>query len=159
MATKKKGISKAKIAVQNRKARHDYTVEEVFEAGIVLVGTEVKSLRQGRGSIAEAYAGDQHGELYLLNAHIPEYGSASHFSHDPRRTRKLLMHKREIFRLLAAIHRKGMTLVPLSIFFNRRGLAKVELALALGKQKADKRAAIKDRDWKRQKARLMRDRG
>jgi len=147
------------VAAQNRKARHDFSIEENFEAGIQLVGTEVKSLRAGRATITESYASPEDGELYLINAYIPEYESSGHFGHQPRRPRKLLLHKREIAKLLIAINRKGMTLVPLSIYFNERGLAKVNLGLGRGKQKSDKRADVKERDWKRDKARLMRARG
>ena len=147
------------MVAQNRKARHDYAIEETFEAGIVLTGTEVKSLRQGRAAITEAYAGEREGELFLLNAHIPEYTAASRFNHEPRRPRKLLLHRREIAKLVAAVQRKGMTVVPLSVYFTATGLAKVELALARGKRTYDKRIAVKERDWKRQKARLLRDRG
>jgi len=156
---KKKPLEGSRIAAQNRRARHDYHIEERFEAGLALVGTEVKSLRQGHASISEAYAGEKGGELFLFNAHIPEYESGRHFGHEPRRPRKLLLHRREIGRLIGAVRREGMTLVPLSVYFNRRGLAKVDLALARGMQKVDKRAAVKDRDWKRDKARLMRARG
>ena len=147
------------MVAQNRKARHDYAIEETFEAGIVLTGTEVKSLRQGRAAITDAYAGEREGELFLLNAHIPEYTAASRFNHEPRRPRKLLLHRREIAKLVAAVQRKGMTVVPLSVYFTATGLAKVELALARGKRTYDKRIAVKERDWKRQKARLLRDRG
>ncbi len=156
---RKKSLVKGNVVAQNRRARHNYSIEETLEAGIVLAGTEVKSLREGRASIVEAHAGAMEGELYLFNAHIPEYNAASRFNHEPRRPRKLLMHKREIAKLFAAIQRKGMTLVPLSIYFNPRGMAKVELALGRGKHAYDKRAASKDRDWKRDKARLLRDRG
>lgn len=154
-----KGKGPGKIAAQNRKARHDYLIEDKIEAGIVLAGTEVKSLREGKASIVEAYAGEKDGELYLLNAYIPEYTSAHHFNHEPRRARKLLVHRREKNKLLGAVAREGMTLVPLAIYFNARGIAKVELALARGKRAVDKRAALKERDWQRQKARLMRERG
>jgi len=147
------------VVASNRKARHDYFIEDSFEAGIVLEGTEVKALRLGQGSINEAYAGEKEGDLCLFNAFIPEYKSASHFNHEPRRVRKLLMRRREIARLLAAVQRQGMTLVPLSIYFNDRGIAKVELGLARGKHSYDKRASVKDRDWKRDKARLMREKG
>ncbi len=147
------------VAAQNRKARHNYAIEETFEAGIVLTGSEVKSLRQGRAAINEAYAGERGGELFLFNAHIPEYTAASRFNHEPRRPRKLLLHRREIAKLIAAVQRKGMTVVPLSVYFNATGRAKVELALARGKRTYDKRVAAKERDWKRQKARLLRDRG
>ncbi len=158
MATKKKRKLGAAIA-QNRKARRDYAILETFEAGIMLLGTEVKSLRAGRASIGEAYAAEKDGALYLNNAFIPEYQSAGIASHDPRGPRKLLLHKRQIGKLLAAVNRKGMTLVPLSIYFNDRGIAKVQLALAEGKQKRDKRQDEKKRDWQRDKARLMRDKG
>ncbi len=155
---KKKGVS-GNIVASNRKARHEYFIEDTFEAGIMLEGTEVKALRLGQGSINEAYAGEVGGELHLFNAFIPEYKSASHFNHEPRRTRKLLLHRREIAKLIGAVQREGMTLVPLSIFFNPRGMAKVELALAKGKHSYDKRASIKEREWNRQKARVMRDHG
>ncbi len=146
----------AKTVAQNRRARFDYSIENTFEAGIVLVGTEVKSLRRGQASITEAYASDQGGELYLLNAHIAPYNSGKTFGHEPRRPRKLLLHRREIGKMIGAIRREGMTLVPLSIYFNERGRAKVSLALAKGRRKADQRQAIKDRDWQRQKSRLLR---
>ena len=149
-----------RTAAENRKARHDYFIDEAIEAGVVLTGTEVKSLREGRGNLRDAYAAEQAGELYLYNAHIPEYGKATAFqSHEPRRPRKLLLHQRQIARLTGAVQREGVTLVPLSIYFNERGIAKVELGLARGKRKADKRESEKERDWKRQKARILRDRG
>jgi SsrA-binding protein len=147
-----------RYAAQNRRARHEYLIEEKLEAGLVLQGSEVKVLRQGQASIAEAYANESGGELFLVNANIPEYNAAKHFSHQPRRPRKLLLHRKEMARLLGAIRREGMTLVPLSIYFNERGRAKVELGLAHGKKKADKRQAEKDRDWQRDKARIMRAR-
>jgi SsrA-binding protein len=153
-----KDAAPRRYAAQNRRARHDYLIESTLEAGIQLTGTEVKSLREGRASIAEAYAGEKNGELYLLNAHIPEY-AASRVNHEPRRPRKLLVHKREMRKLLGAVTREGKTLVPLSIYFNKRGRAKIDLALARGKHQADKRAAIKERDWKREQARLMRGKG
>jgi SsrA-binding protein len=159
MAQKKKKKESGNVVARNRKARHDYFIEDSFEAGIILSGTEVKSLRLGRGSINEAYAGEKDGALCLFNAFIPEYESASKFNHVPRRFRKLLMHKREIARLLGAVQRDGMTLVPLSVYFNDRGIAKVELGLARGKHHYDKRASIKERDWKRDKARLLREKG
>ncbi|MCW5700936.1 MAG: SsrA-binding protein SmpB [Rhodospirillales bacterium] len=158
MVQKKKGLIAGNIAAQNRRARHEYTIEDTFEAGIILAGTEVKSLRQGRASIVEAYAEPRGREIFLVNAHIPEYSAAKHFGHEPKRPRKLLLHRREIERLLGAVRRKGMTLVPLSIYFNKRGMAKVQLALAQGKRKVDKREAEKDREWKRQKERLLRAR-
>ena len=154
----RKALAKGTIAAQNRRARFDYHIEQVFEAGIVLTGTEVKSLRDGRASINEAYAGEMDGALFLINSHIPEYRAGA-FNHEPRRPRKLLMHQREIDKLLGAVKRGGMTLVPIAIRFNERGMAKVDLALAKGKQRFDKRSDIKDRDWQRQKARLIRAKG
>lgn len=148
----------SKTVAQNRRARHDYAIENTFEAGIVLAGTEVKSLRRGGASITEAYASDQGGELYLLNAHIAPYDNGKTFGHEPRRPRKLLVHRREMNKMIGAIRREGMTLVPLSIYFNKRGLAKVSLGLAKGRKKADQREAIKERDWQRQKSRLLRAR-
>ncbi len=158
MAAKKKRIP-GRLAAQNRKARRDYTIEETLEAGIVLKGTEVKSLRQGRASIGEAYAAEKGGELFLNNAYIPEYAASGTAGHEPRSARKLLLHKRQINKLMGAINRKGMTVVPLNLYFNKRGIAKVELALAVGKRKTDKRETVKRRDWERQKARLLRDKG
>jgi SsrA-binding protein len=149
-----------RIAAQNRKARHDFFILETVEAGIMLTGPEVKSLRSGRASIQESYATEQDGEFYLINAHIPQYEHAGKvFQHEIRRPRKLLLHKKEIARLLGAVQRKGHTIVPLDIHFNRRGLAKVSLGLAKGKQAHDKRQTIKERDWSRNKARLLRDNG
>jgi SsrA-binding protein len=150
-------FDKVKVAAENRRARFDYHVEETFEAGIQLQGTEVKSLRAGEGTIAESYAEVRDGEVWLINANIPEFSHGNRFNHEPKRPRKLLLHAREIEKLFGAVERKGMTLVPLSIYFNSRGRAKVELALAKGKQAHDKRASIKERDWKRDKARLLRE--
>jgi len=152
-------FDKVKTVAQNRRARFEYFIEETFEAGIALSGTEVKSLRFGEGSIAEAYADVRGGEAWLVNASIPEFSNGNRFNHEPKRPRKLLLHQREIEKLLGAVERKGMTMVPLSIYFNARGRAKVELALARGKQTHDKRQTVKDRDWQRDKARLLRDRG
>jgi len=143
---------------QNRRARHNYLIEDTIEAGLVLTGTEVKMLRQGGTSINESYAAERDGALYLMNANIPEY-PAARINHLPRRPRKLLLHKKEMDRLIGAVTREGMTLVPLGLYFNERGRAKVELGFAKGKRKADKRAAEKERDWKRQKARIIRARG
>ena len=154
-----KAAAAAQIAAQNRKARHDYFIEDTLEAGIMLAGTEVKALRGGKASIGEAFAGEQGGELYLFNAYIPEYEAANRFNHQPRRARKLLVHKREMERLLGQIRREGVTVVPLSFYFNPRGIVKVELGLARGKRKVDTRAAEKEKDWKRDKARLLRNRG
>lgn len=145
-----------RFAAQNRRARHEYLIEDTIEAGLVLHGAEVKVLRTGQASIAEAYADEEGGELFLVNANIPEYRAAAHFGHQPRRKRKLLLHKKEMNKLLGAIRREGMTLVPLSIYFNERGRAKIELGLARGKKKADKRQAERDRDWQRSRARLLR---
>ena len=147
-----------RYAAQNRRARHDYLIEDRLEAGLVLHGTEVKVLRQGGASIAEAYADEAGGELFLVNANIPEYKAAAHFGHEPRRPRKLLLHRKQVSRLLGAIRREGVTLVPLAVYFNDRGRAKVELGLARGKKKADKRQAERDRDWQRSRARIMRAR-
>ena len=144
---------------QNRKARHEYIIESTLEAGLMLTGSEVKSLRQGRCSIGEAYAHEQGGELYLRGMHISPYEAATRRNHEPLRPRKLLVHRRELAKLLGQVQRGGYTLVPLSIYFNPRGIAKIELALARGKRKADKRETEKRRDWSRQKARLLRDRG
>jgi SsrA-binding protein len=143
------------VVAQNRKARHNYFIEETFEAGLALTGTEVKSLRGGRSSIAESYVTEDGGEAWLLNADIPEYASGNRFNHERKRPRKLLLHKRQINVLIGAINREGRTVVPLQVYFNERGRAKVEIALVTGKQAHDKRQAIKERDWKRQRARLM----
>jgi SsrA-binding protein len=156
VAADSKQAAGARTVAQNRRARFDYSIEDTFEAGIVLVGTEVKSLRRGQASITEAYASDQGGDLFLLNAHIAPYDSGKTLGHEPRRPRKLLLHRREIDKMIGAIRREGMTLVPLSIYFDARGRAKVSLALAKGRRKADQRQAIKDRDWQRQKSRLLR---
>ncbi len=148
-----------RVVAENRKARYNYTIEDTLEAGLVLTGSEVKSLRAGRANIAESYARTEDGEIYLVNAHIAEYKQAGPFGHDPRRPRKLLLHKRQIARLAASVQRDGATLVPLKLYFNDRGIAKLLLGLAVGKRKFDKRETEKRRDWERQKARLMRDRG
>jgi SsrA-binding protein len=142
---------------QNRKARHDYLIEDTLEAGLMLAGSEVKSLRKGGASINEAYAAERGGELFLMNANIPIY-AAARVNHEPRRARKLLLHKKELNKLAGAVTRDGMTLVPLGLYFNDRGIAKIALGLAKGKRKADKRAAEKERDWQRQKGRIMRAR-
>ncbi|MEO6388793.1 MAG: SsrA-binding protein SmpB [Croceibacterium sp.] len=152
-------FDKVKTVAENRRARFDYFIEDKFEAGIALSGTEVKSLRGGEGSIAEAYAEVRDGQAWLINANIPEFSHGNRFNHEPKRPRKLLLHEREIEKMIGAVERKGMTLIPLNVYFNSRGRAKIELALAKGKQVHDKRATTKDRDWKRDKARLMRDRG
>jgi len=151
-------ISHGTVA-QNRKARHDYAIEDTIEAGIMLTGSEVKSLRLGRCTLVEAFAQPEQGEMYLINAHIPAYEGASHFQHEERRKRKLLLHKREIDKLMAAVGRKGMTVVPLSLYFNDRGKAKVQLGLAKGKTHVDRREDIKKRDWQREQSRIMRAKG
>jgi SsrA-binding protein len=148
-----------KIVSENRKARYSYDILDTFETGIVLSGSEVKSLRQGKANIAESYATDQGGEIYIINASIPGYAQANRLNHEERRPRKLLLHKREIAKLIIAVQREGMTLVPLKLYFNDRGRAKMELALAKGRKLHDKRQAEKSRDWERQKARVLRDRG
>lgn len=150
---------KAKVAADNRKARHNFFIEDVFEAGLVLQGTEVKSLRSGKANIQEAYAEEKSGELWLINAYIPEFSHGNRYNHSPRRPRKLLMHKREIARLGGQVQRAGMTLVPLSLYFDMRGRAKLELGLGKGKNVRDKRETEKERDWNRQKQRLMKDLG
>jgi len=157
--TDKKKDAPRKIAADNRRARFDYEIGEVFEAGIALTGTEVKSLRTGKATLGESYAAQKAGEMWLYNAYIPEYLEANRFNHETRRPRKLLLHKRQIFKLGNAVEREGMTVVPLKIYFNDRGRAKVELALAKGRKAHDKREASKERDWARDKARLMRERG
>ena len=152
-------FDKKKIVAENRRARFEYSIEDTYEAGLVLTGTEVKSLRFGEGSIAESYADVQDGAVWLINANIPEFSHGNRFNHEAKRPRKLLLHEREVNKLHGAVAREGMTLVPLSVYFNARGRAKVELALAKGRKAHDKREAIKERDWKREAARLLRDRG
>ncbi len=148
-----------KLVAENRRARFDYMIEDTIEAGIQLLGTEVKSLRGGRANIAESYASTEKGELWLINATIPEYPPAGQFNHEPRRPRKLLVRAKELKRLAGALEREGRTLAPLKLYFNARGVAKLEIALAKGKKAHDKRAAAKDREWKRQQSRLLRDKG
>jgi SsrA-binding protein len=152
-------FDKTKIVAENRKARFEYFIEDVYEAGIALQGTEVKALRFGEGSIAESYAEIRGEQAWLVNANIPEFSHGNRFNHEPKRPRKLLLHLRQIEKLHGAVAREGMTLVPLSIYFNSRGRAKVELALAKGKKTHDKRESIKERDWKREQGRILRDRG
>ncbi|MBC7496607.1 MAG: SsrA-binding protein SmpB [Sphingomonadaceae bacterium] len=150
---------KAKIVAENRRARYEYFIDDVVEAGIALAGTEVKALRQGEGSIAEAYAELKDGQMWLVNANIPEFSHGNRHNHEPKRPRKLLLHARQISKMNGAVTRQGMTLIPLMIYFNDRGRAKVELALAKGKKLHDKRDTEKARDWKRDAARIMRERG
>lgn len=152
-------FDKKKIVAENRRARFEYFIEDVYEAGLALTGTEVKSLRFGEGSIAESYAEVRDEQVWLVNANIPEFSHGNRHNHVPKRPRKLLLHAREIAKLHGAVAREGMTLVPLSVYFNGRGRAKVELALAKGKKAHDKRETIKERDWKREQQRLLRDRG
>jgi SsrA-binding protein len=146
-----------KIVAENRKARFNYEIIDTYEAGIVLMGTEVKSLREGKANIAESYASDEDGEIWLINSYLPEYLQANRFNHEPRRRRKLLLSGREIGRLRSGINREGMTLIPLKIYFNDNGRAKLELALAKGKKLHDKRQSEKERDWNRQKGRILKD--
>jgi SsrA-binding protein len=148
-----------KVVAENRKARFNYEIGETFEAGIVLTGSEVKSLRAGKATIAESYADTKGGELWLINANIPEYLQAARFNHAPKRPRKLLLHEREIAKLAGAVEREGMTIVPLKLYLNERGRAKVELALARGKKLHDKRETEKKRSWDRERGRLMRMKG
>ena len=148
-----------KIIADNRKARYAYAIDDTIEAGIVLTGSEVKSLRSGKTTIGESYAHAKDGEIFLVNAYIPEYTQASRFNHEPKRTRKLLLHKREVAKLAVAAQREGMTLIPLKMYFNEKGTAKIQLGIAKGKKLHDKRETEKQRDWQRDKARLMRDKG
>jgi SsrA-binding protein len=148
-----------KVVADNRRARFNYDIGETFEAGIVLTGSEVKSLRAGKATIAESYADARDGELWLINANIPEYQQAGRFNHAPKRPRKLLLHQRQIDRLAGAVEREGMTVVPLKLYFNDKGRAKVEIALARGKKLHDKRETLKRRSWERERGRLMRQKG
>jgi len=159
MTAAKKERNARKLVAENRKARFNYEIEDVVEAGLMLRGTEVKSLRNGEANIAESYASFEDGEMWLINSHIPEYLEANRFNHDPRRRRKLLLNKREIARMVNATDREGMTIVPLKLYFNDRGRAKLELAVARGKKLHDKRETEKKRDWSREKARLLREKG
>ncbi|MEC9346772.1 MAG: SsrA-binding protein SmpB [Pseudomonadota bacterium] len=148
-----------RLVAENRKARHNYFIDETVEAGLMLTGTEVKSLRTGRANIAESYAAPEGDEMWLINAHIPEYHGGNRFNHEPRRKRKMLLHRREIARMIGARQRDGMTLIPLKIYFNDKGRAKLLIGLARGKKQHDKRETEKERDWQRQKQRLMRAKG
>jgi SsrA-binding protein len=148
-----------KTVADNRKARFAYEIVDTLEAGLELTGTEVKSLREGHANIQESYASSEGGEIWLINAHIPEYLAGNRFNHDPRRRRKLLVHRKEMARLAQAVEREGMTMVPLKLYFNERGRAKLLLATARGKKLHDKRETAKERDWNRQKARLMKEHG
>ncbi|MEM6710875.1 MAG: SsrA-binding protein SmpB [Pseudomonadota bacterium] len=151
--------SARRVVADNRKARFNFEFVETFEAGLQLTGTEVKSLREGKAMIAESYASAEGDEIFLINAYVPEYLQGNRFNHEARRPRRLLLHRRQINQLIGATQRDGMTIIPTKIYFNDRGLAKIELALARGKKIHDKRQTQKDRDWQRDKARLLRDRG
>jgi SsrA-binding protein len=157
--TKKKADPERRVVADNRKARHAYTIESTLEAGLALMGSEVKALRTGKATIAESYAQAKDGEIYLINSYIPEYLMANRFNHEPRRPRKVLVHKKEGRRLAAAVQREGMTLIPLRVYFTLKGVAKLELGVARGKKLHDKRESEKARDWARSKARLLRARG
>ncbi|XWN33296.1 MAG: SsrA-binding protein SmpB [Devosia sp.] len=159
MAKTKNPDPKTRAVAENRKARFNYEILDTFEAGIQLHGTEVKSLREGRSNIADSYAGESGGELWLYNVYIPEYQQASRFNHETKRPRKLLMHRRELNKLIGAVQQEGLTIVPLRMYFNARGIAKVLIGLARGKKNHDKRETEKKRDWQRDKARLLRERG
>lgn len=159
MARPKPANIKVKTVAENRRARFDYYIEDVFEAGIALTGTEVKSLRTGQGSIVESFAEVKDGQVWLVNANIPVFSHGNIFNHEPKRPRKLLLHGREIEKMHSAVTRQGLTLVPLQVYFNERGRAKIELAIGRGKKLHDKRETSKERDWQRDKARLMRERG
>ncbi|MXU64160.1 SsrA-binding protein SmpB [Oceanomicrobium pacificus] len=159
MAAAKKSDPNSKLVAENRRARYDYAIEDTLECGIVLEGSEVKSLRDGKSNITESYASVEDGELWLINSYVPAYAQAKSFGHEERRRRKLLVSKRELAKLWQAIGREGMTLVPLKVYFNERGRAKLLLGIAKGKKKADKRETERKRDWQKQKARLLRERG
>ena len=158
-ADAKAPITKAKVIAENRRARFDYFLEDNLEAGIMLLGTEIKALRMGRANIAESYAAVEGREIVLINADIPPYAQANRFNHEPRRPRKLLLHRKQIDRLIGAVQKDGQTIIPLKLYLNDDGKAKLEIALAKGKKLHDKREASADRDWARDKARLMRDKG
>ena len=158
-AAKTAPITKAKVIAENRRAKFDYFLEDNVEAGIMLLGTEIKALRMGRANIAESYAAVEGREIVLINADIPPYAQANRFNHEPRRPRKLLLHRKQIDRLIGAVQRDGQTIIPLKLYLNDDGKAKLEIALAKGKKLHDKREASADRDWQRDKARLMRDKG
>ncbi len=156
---KKKDSSTNQLVADNRKARHNYEFIETLEAGLMLTGTEVKSLRNGQANIAESYATEENGEIWLINSYIPEYLEGNRNNHNPRRHRKLLLNKKEMSKLMIGVAREGMTIVPNRLYFNDRGIAKLQIALAKGRQAHDKRQVAKKRDWDREKARLMREKG
>ncbi|MBX3454333.1 SsrA-binding protein SmpB [Ferrovibrio sp.] len=152
-------LSASKTVAENRRARFDYSLDEVYDAGLALLGSEVKSLRTGRANIQDAYAAEENGKIMLINCYIPEYPGANRFNHEPRRARALLLKRKEISKLLGSLKRGGVTLVPLTLYFNERGLAKLKIALARGKKLHDKRETEKERDWNREKQRLLREKG
>lgn len=156
---KKKPDTNGRLIADNRKARHNYEFVETLEAGLVLTGTEVKSLRNGKANIAESYATEENGEIWLINAYIPEYLEGNRYNHNPRRKRKLLLHKKEMAKLIGAVNREGMTIVPNRLYFTDRGVAKLQIALARGRKAHDKREVKKERDWKREQGRLLREKG
>ena len=159
MAQKKKDDGNGKLVADNRKARFNYEFIDTLEAGLQLTGTEVKSLRNGKANIAESYATEEDGELWLINSYIPEYLEANRFNHNPRRRRKLLLHRKQMADLINAVNREGMTIVPNRLYFNDRGLAKLQIVLAKGRKAHDKREVSKERDWKREQGRLLREKG
>lgn len=152
-------MSGRKLVAENRRARHEYEIEDTLEVGIILAGSEVKSLRLGKANIAESYVSFEDDGLYLINADIPIYPAANRFNHEPKRKRKLLAHSREITRITASIEREGRTAIPLKLYFNPKGIAKIEIGVAKGRKTVDKRHAVKERDWNRDKQRLMKERG
>lgn len=154
-----KDAPKQKTIAENRRARFDYFLEDNIEAGLQLLGTEIKALRDGRANIAESYVSPEGNEMVLINADIPPYKMANRFNHEPRRHRKLLLHRRQIDKLMAAVQRDGRTIVPIRLYLNERGVAKLEISLAKGKKLHDKRETSAERDWQRDKARLLRDKG
>lgn len=156
---KKKDDTARKVIAENRKARFDYYIEDVVEAGLILTGTEVKSLREGKATIAESYASPEEDGIWLINANIPEYSRGNRLNHAPKRPRKLLLHKKQIVTMVQSVERKGYTLVPMRMFFNDRGMVKMDVGIAQGKKNHDKRDTSKTRDWNRQKQRLLRDKG
>ncbi|MBO6815077.1 MAG: SsrA-binding protein SmpB [Rhizobiaceae bacterium] len=159
MSPRKKESVNGKLIADNRKARHNYEFLDTLEAGLVLTGTEVKSLRNGKANIAESYATEEDGEIWLINSYIPEYLEGNRNNHNPRRRRKLLLHKKQMSKLIGGVQREGMTIVPNRLYFNDRGIAKLQIALAKGRQAHDKRQVVKQRDWQREKSRLLREKG
>jgi SsrA-binding protein len=159
MSKKKKDNSNGRLIAENRKARYNYDFLDSFEAGLVLTGTEVKSLRNGKANIAESYATEENGEIWLINSNIPEYLEGNRHNHNPKRPRKLLLNKKQMHKLINAVNREGMTLVPNRLYFNERGLAKLQIVLARGRKVHDKRRVVKERDWKREQGRLLRQKG